>query len=137
MFPSAQLDALELVKNPLMPWSQGLPLMTILQEAVREIVRKAPEMGLNQATPHIDALAHLLRVLIVAYGNGEGEARVVGFLRIELMDLTSLMKDNPGDPASACRRLGSVFAQALEVMGRDKDETYPVPDVFRVLHFKG
>ncbi|MFZ3043991.1 MAG: hypothetical protein WA058_02710 [Minisyncoccia bacterium] len=125
------VSALRVVDTPLPHARMGsFPLTTILEEAIRVIVEAAPHKGLSQPAPDAEPLAHLVRVLVAA--NHLCWPDGCGFLRLQLMRLETLMKEYPGDQASACLRLGCIFARALEVLGRADDETYRVPDIFRV-----
>ena len=124
--------ALEIVATPIQVGAEkGISLMDLLKEAVRGIIKEAPNRGLVEAAPDVEGLGHLVRVLVAADKHSDRH-NVVGFLRIELMELESLMKKHPGDPASACRRLGFVLARALELMGKADAETYSVPKTFRL-----
>ena len=125
--------ALEIVATPIQVGAEkGISLMDLLKEAVRGIIKEAPNRGLVEAAPDVEGLGHLVRVLVAADKHSDQQCHVVGFLRIELMELESLMKKHPGDPASACRRLGFVLARALELMGQADAETYSVPKTFRL-----
>lgn len=124
-------EALNIVVAPIQMETKGFPLEEFLKEAIRGIIRGAPPRGFSEAAPDVEGLAHLVRVLVAADTSTHEAYQAVGFLKLQLMELESLMKKHPGDPASACRRLGFVIAKALEVMGRADDETYPVPSIFR------
>lgn len=108
----------------------GLSLKEVLEEAVRDIVRQAPRCGVVELAPHIEGLGHLIRVFLNHELHGR-DSTAVGFFRIQLAELEELIREHPGDPASACRRLGMVFGAALIHLGRDNDETFVLPDMFR------
>ncbi len=127
-------EALNIVVAPIqIGINQCFALEVFLKEAIRGIIKAAPGRGFSEAAPDVEGLAHLVRVLIAAdiHAHEAHNNTSVGFLRLQLMELTDLMEKHPGDPASACRRLGFVIAKALEHMGRADDETYPVPSIFR------
>ncbi len=125
-------EALVVVESPLQLGEYtDLPMEVLVEEAVRRIVKEAPERGMSDICPQIEGLAHLVRVFVAAEKHGNYR-RAVGFLRLQLDELESLIRQHPGDSAQACRYLGSVIARGLEVLGRDKDETYVVPDIFRM-----
>ena len=105
--------------------------MTILEEAVRTILKEAPSRGMSETAPNVKGLAHLVRVLMAVHAHSVGGRRVVGFLRMQLIELKLLIQENSGNSASACRHLGWIIVRALEIMGRADDESFPIPDIFR------
>lgn len=125
-------DALAIVATPIDTGrTTNASLMMLLEEAVRGIVEEAPRRGLCEAAPNVEGLANLVRVLVAAHKHGVGYS-VIGFLKCQIIRLEGLIKEHPGDPASACVRLGFVIARALELAGRADDESYPVPAIFRL-----
>lgn len=127
---SSFTDALEVLERPMPHQLKGLPLRSYVEEAIRGIIKEAPKKGIVDFAPDIEGLGHLVRVLINAESNYD-EQNVVGFLRLQLMQVEEMMKQYPGDSAGALRRLGCIFARALVLLGRADEEVYRVPYQFR------
>ena len=124
--------ALQIVEQPLNLGScTNLPMIAILEESIRDVISQTLERASAEAAHGVERLAQLVRLAMDARAQGV-YPHAVGFLKLRLQELEAYVRTSSGDPTGTGKRLGGVIGHALEVMHRADDETYRVPDLFRI-----